>query len=89
MKCATWFVAAATRPSQNVSCMTPIVIATAQKLLRFLPVFALRERAMSDLLYQLSSEHRALVWRMSNPTPQSIAAVKEQVAAYVKGESHD
>ena len=42
---------------------------------------------MSDKPYQLSSEHRTLVWRVSNPTPQSIAAFKEQVAAYVKGET--
>ena len=45
--------------------------------------------AVSDLPYQLSPEHRALVWRMSNPTPQSVAAFNEQVAAYVKGESHE
>ena len=44
---------------------------------------------MSDLPYQLSPELRALVWRMSNPTAQSVAAFKEQVAAYVKDNSHE
>ena len=44
---------------------------------------------MSDKPYQLSPQHRALVWRMSNPTRQSVAAFKEQVAAYVKGKSHE
>ena len=42
---------------------------------------------MSDKPYQLSPEYRALVWRMSNPTPQSVAAFNEQVATYVKGET--
>ena len=44
---------------------------------------------MSDKPYQLSPEYRALVWRVSNPTPKLVAAFKEQVAAYVKEESHD
>ena len=44
---------------------------------------------MTDKPYQLSPEHRTLVWRMCNPTPQSVAAFKEQVAAYVKDISNE
>ena len=44
---------------------------------------------MTDKSYQLSPECRALVRRMSNPTPQSVAAFKEQIATYVKDASHE
>jgi hypothetical protein len=45
---------------------------------------------MSDSPWRLSPQHQALLRLMlKEPTPKVSAAMKEQLAAYVKGRSHE
>jgi hypothetical protein len=49
-----------------------------------------KETAMSDSPWRLSDQHQALLRLMlEEPTPKVSTAFKEQLAAYVKGGSHE